>query len=139
MATNLPTTNLSRVAILLFSLQGVSFFVFSGDKLIVFAEAGESPIFTSVEKIETVYLEGIFAPFTLAGSIVVDGCLASCYASVGSLGFMSGHDIAHVATAPLRLAHRLGLGSLLQLSEDSDISQPIELMYKLGKKLRLAA
>ena len=38
---------------------------------------------------------GAFTPVTMEGNIIVDGVLASCYASAD-------HDSAHLAMAPLR-------------------------------------
>ena len=38
---------------------------------------------------------GAFTPVTVEGNVIVDGVLASCYASVD-------HDSAHIAMAPLR-------------------------------------
>lgn len=44
---------------------------------------------------------GLYAPLTMHGSIMVDGVLASCYASVDS------HRLSHWALAPLRLFYIL--------------------------------
>lgn len=66
-----------------------------------------------VEKIFYVVESGFFAPFTLSGTIVVDGVLASCYAQVKDFGQISGHNLAHLVLSPLRLANRLGLTDLL--------------------------
>ena len=102
-------------------------------------EAGTTPTLTTVEKVESVSLEGFFAPITLAGNLIVDDCLASCYASIEDLGFVSGHDVAHAAMAPLRLAHRLGFGNILQISGNSEMPNIVDLMYKLGKRIKLVA
>ena len=39
---------------------------------------------------------GVFTPVTMDGNIVVDGVLASCYATVD-------HDLGHIAMTPIRL------------------------------------
>ncbi len=56
-------------------------------------------------------LNGFCAPITTAGTIVVDGILASCYAEVATLtapivGCISGHDVAHFGMAPVRAMDR---------------------------------
>merc|ERR1719356_1658939 len=54
----------------------------------------------------------MFAPFTDSGTIVVDGVLASVYASPGPKVPVS-HWLAHAAAWPLRLYHRSGLPAAL--------------------------
>jgi len=44
--------------------------------------------------------QGIYAPLTVAGTIVVDGVAASCYASTRS------HTAAHAAMKPMRTMYR---------------------------------
>ena len=41
------------------------------------------------------FLLGAYAPLTMEGNIIVDGVLASCYASTQ-------HDLAHIGMAPMR-------------------------------------
>ena len=41
-----------------------------------------------------VFILGAYAPLTMEGNIVVDGVLASCYAS-------SDHDLAHLGMTPM--------------------------------------
>lgn len=60
-----------------------------------------SPTYT-VEKvinIEAKIQTGVYAPLTVTGNLVVDGVLSSCYALIDD------QTLAHVAFAPVRLAH----------------------------------
>ena len=43
----------------------------------------------------TCYFQGAYIPLTMEGNIVVDGVLASCYASTD-------HDVSHLAMTPMR-------------------------------------
>ena len=52
---------------------------------------------TRVTKITSVRKQGVYAPMTRCGTIVVDGSVASCYASYPS------HAVAHAVMAPLRI------------------------------------
>lgn len=52
-----------------------------------------------VSRVSMIKLTGMVAPVTMEGNIIVDGVLASCYAMIND------HEIAHMAFAPLRLAH----------------------------------
>lgn len=54
----------------------------------------------AVQKVEKLRAEGIYAPLTMAGTIVVDGVAASCYASTRS------HTAAHAAMKPMRTMWR---------------------------------
>ena len=44
---------------------------------------------------ELIYLTGAYTPVTMEGTVVVDGILASCYASVD-------HDLAHFSMKPMQ-------------------------------------
>ena len=50
----------------------------------------------TVTSVSNFTMEGAFVPLTLEGNMVVDGVLASCYASCD-------HDLAHIAMLPLQL------------------------------------
>jgi hypothetical protein len=54
----------------------------------------------SVLKVERLRAEGIYAPLTVAGTVVVDGVAASCYACTRS------HKTAHAAMKPMRTMYR---------------------------------
>jgi hypothetical protein len=96
-----------------------------------------------VVKIEEVILNGFYAPFTLCGNMIVDGFLASCYANVNEvtlplIGKMSAQDVAHFATAPLRIAYLLGSRDVLKIQEDQEMPKCIETMHKIGRKMKIA-
>lgn len=69
---------------------------------------------------------GSFAPLTRAGTVVVDGVVASCYAVVDQ------HSVAHGAFAPLRLIHSW-TGSTGAHSDG--IHWYSQLLHWLGRKL----
>lgn len=50
-----------------------------------------------IVKVRQIVSTGVFAPLTLTGTVVVDGVLASCYATIDS------QSIAHWAFTPIRL------------------------------------
>ena len=43
----------------------------------------------------TIFFQGLFAPLTMEGNIVVDGIIASCYPDYD-------HDAAHISMTPMR-------------------------------------
>ncbi|CAF1158166.1 unnamed protein product [Adineta steineri] len=65
--------------------------------------------------ITDVYKQGLMAPLTEQGTIIVNNIHASCYALVKS------HRVAHFALAPYRLYHRL----FGQLSDRNTMTTPI--------------
>jgi len=56
---------------------------------------------------------GMYAPLTASGTIVVDGVVASNYASSSESKHLT-HNLAHAFLFPVRLYHRLGLAHILQ-------------------------
>lgn len=52
---------------------------------------------------------GMYAPLTASGAIVVDGILASNYATHGQASWIP-HSTIHAAFSPVRIYHMLGLG-----------------------------
>ena len=68
-----------------------------GDFVVSANGSSTEPVLIEVKAVHTVKKQGVFAPLTSCGTILVDGILASCYASVRS------HVVAHAALAPLRL------------------------------------
>jgi hypothetical protein len=96
-----------------------------------------------VVKIEEIILNGFYAPFTLCGNMIVDGFLASCYANVNDfslplLGKMSAQGVAHLATAPLRIAYLFGSRDVLKIQKDQEMPKCIETMHKIGRKMKIA-
>ena len=71
------------------------------------------------------YFIGAYVPLTMEGNIVVDGILASCYASFN-------HDIAHFAVAPMRR-----FPGLIQLifGENNDYPVNVKIAKEIGKWL----
>ena len=74
--------------------------------------------------------KGVYAPFTLAGTIIVDGMLASCYANIKkpSLLELCPHALAHKILAPLRGLFQLGLSSRLMIKDGEDQPEIIRSM-----------
>ena len=66
---------------------------------------------------------GAFVPLTKSGNIVVDGVLASCYASVH-------HAIAHLGMAPMRYFPQLMM-SIFQ--EENGFSAFVQIMEFMGR------
>eukprot|EP00013_Stygamoeba_regulata_P028067 CAMPEP_0177646320 /NCGR_PEP_ID=MMETSP0447-20121125/9712_1 /TAXON_ID=0 /ORGANISM="Stygamoeba regulata, Strain BSH-02190019" /LENGTH=600 /DNA_ID=CAMNT_0019148847 /DNA_START=94 /DNA_END=1896 /DNA_ORIENTATION=+ len=71
-----------------------------GQQLQVVNANGSGVEALQIVTVEQVRREGAYAPVTMAGTLVVDEVVASCYA-------MASHASAHAAFAPLRLATEL--------------------------------
>jgi len=90
----------------------------------IFAIGSEEAITTpsKVTSIRTASnANGMFAPLTPSGSIVVDGVVASNYASVAA------HNAAHAFFFPARLYHYLGLETFVAsvpAANDPDVLHP---------------
>jgi hypothetical protein len=61
----------------------------------------------AVTKIGKVARQGVYAPLTLGGNVVVNGVVASSYVALeedAKESFMSHHTLVHIALSPYRLA-----------------------------------
>merc|ERR1712048_1279518 len=86
-----------------------------GDELLVAQGSGKvSSIKSAIGN------EGMYAPLTASGTIVVDGAVASNYATHSSLTWIP-HTAIHAAFFPLRLYHALGLHSLYVANKRADV------------------
>ena len=79
-------------------------------------------VISQVKSITTAWKQGVYAPLTRTGTIVVDGALASCYASFNN------HTAANIAFAPLRFLTRRK--QLQQLPQEG-IHKYASLLYKV--------
>ena len=70
----------------------------AGDCVLSAAGGGTAAAAAAVVRVEHVRLAGKVAPLTMQGTLVLDGLLASAYATRGLLS----HGVAHAAVAPLR-------------------------------------
>lgn len=72
-----------------------------GDRLLAcdVGAAGSGGVWAeAIQNIEQVESQGVYAPITTTGTVVVNGIVASCYAAVSS------HRAAHAAMKPVRSA-----------------------------------
>ncbi|XP_059168947.1 uncharacterized protein LOC131950780 [Physella acuta] len=72
----------------------------------VLVSSGKFLKISRVTKITHVYEEGLYAPFTKTGTVVVDGVLTSCYIDVLP------HDTCHRLLWPVRLLYRVSPAAL---------------------------
>uniref|UniRef100_A0A3Q3VVL2 Hedgehog protein n=1 Tax=Mola mola TaxID=94237 RepID=A0A3Q3VVL2_MOLML len=101
-----------------------------GHKVLVSDGARRRLEAVTVTRIYTQEHEGSYAPVTAQGTVVVDQVLASCYAVIED------HDLAHLALAPVRLAHWLSsllFGSQPAVSGQKDgVHWYSKMLYRLG-------
>jgi len=74
-------------------------YIFAGEAVVGTPLVGcqENGVYSDVVRnVSVVHEQGVYAPFTMEGTLVVDGVGASCYASTRS------HTAAHAAMKPLR-------------------------------------
>lgn len=66
----------------------------------VYCADGDSVAMCEVAGVDIVYFDdGLYAPLTSSGNIIIDDVITSCYAEVTS------HGLAHLAMAPIRVAY----------------------------------
>jgi len=87
---------------------------------------------SKIVQIEELTLEGLYAPFTLAGTIIVDNIAASCYANVPNvplfgLTHIQCQTFAHASVGLLRAAYILGFSKLLEIPIGKDMPTCIEM------------
>merc|ERR1712187_372078 len=82
---------------------------------------------TGVSAIES--SSGLYAPLTPSGTIVVEGVLASSYATPSPSLWLP-HTAAHAAFFPLRALHKLGLGFLGTAPSQAEMHPFAALMLK---------
>ncbi|XP_076053782.1 sonic hedgehog protein-like [Oratosquilla oratoria] len=76
-----------------------------GDYLLVTGPTGELSL-QEVTDVKSAFRDGVFAPLTTEGTVVVDGVVASCYAIIDS------QVIAHWAFLPVRIYNNLKQAAL---------------------------
>lgn len=87
-----------------------------GDEILVVSSNYENETqWEEIIEITDVNKQGLMAPLTEQGTIIVNNVHASCYALVKS------HQVAHFALAPYRIYHRL----FGQLSDRNSMTTPI--------------
>jgi len=105
--------------------------------------AADSTAPTQVASVTNVFRRGAYAPFTMAGTIVVNGVVSSSYVSLqGTDTLMIGrmkmplnmHFVAHFFTSPFRLLTVLGV-RITESYNDDGISIWIALPHRITKEL----
>jgi len=86
-----------------------------GDQLLVASSISEIPLVSS--RVVGIHRSsgtlGMFAPLTASGTIIIDGVVASNYASPSHNKHLS-HHYAHAFLFPVRVYHQLGVAKLLK-------------------------
>ena len=98
-----------------------------GDKLISWK--GSEMTEETVVHVEPAAEKGIWAPLTMEGTLLVDGLLASCYASFS-------HDLVDLALAPVKMFPRMLLDDQESLMVDGK-REVVKLMKKMGTAIGL--
>lgn len=86
-----------------------------------------------VVNVSTVVMEGVYAPLTSHGSLVVDGLVASCYATFNS------QSTAHMSMLPVRLAyHSISQFAAINSSERRSVTDGVHwyarVLYQLAHR-----
>jgi hypothetical protein len=104
-----------------------------GDEILVLSSKHENETqWEEIIDITDVYKQGLMAPLTEQGTIIVNNVHASCYALVKS------HKVAHFALAPYRFYHRLfGQSSKINSITPSILSYA-EILLHFFKNLPIA-
>jgi len=106
-------------------------YVREGDFVLVTRQGQLKP--SKIISIETKIMQGVYAPLTVSGNLVVDGTLASCYAVISSQG------LAHTAFAPLRWTYNLGRifssQALKQEPRSVGVHWYADFLYSLAKNI----
>ena len=98
-----------------------------GDKLVSWK--GSKMTEEAVVAVEPAVEKGTWAPLTMEGTLLVDGLLASCYASFP-------HDLVDLALAPVKMFPRMLLDDEESLKADGE-REVVELLIKMGKAIGL--
>ena len=98
-----------------------------GDKLISWK--GSEMTEETVVYVEPSAEKGIWAPLTMEGTLLVDGLLASCYASFS-------HDLVDLALAPVKMFPRMLLDDQASLKVDG-CREVVKLQKKVGTAMGL--
>lgn len=100
-----------------------------GDKLALFNDGGDMLQPEEVLEVKEVVEAGAWAPLTTSGTLLVDGFLASCYASFP-------HDYSELAFAPVKMFPKFLLDD--QYSQDKDgVREVVKMIKKAGETLGL--
>ena len=98
-----------------------------GDKLVSWK--GSKMTEETVVYVEPAAKKGIWAPLTMEGTLLVDGLLASCYASFS-------HDLVDLALAPVKMFPRMLLDDEESVKVDG-CREVVKLQKKVGTAMGL--